>query len=233
MNNFPKPEWLCFDLDGTLVDSAPDLTLSLNHMLSELQLKNASEEAVRTWIGNGAHQLILRALAHGQLIEPTEPQIEQARALFFAAYAKNVANRSTCYPNCLSVLHQLHTASVQLACVTNKPRQFVLPLLQKLDLLSLFDVIVCGDDLTAKKPDPAPLIQAVQNLDSTVESGYMVGDSVTDIMAAHAAGMGAIYATYGYNRGVCVDQYRPVRINSLVELLQLFNFKSALDVSFS
>ena len=105
--------------------------------------------------------------------------------------------------------------------------------MRKLDLLSLFDATVCGDDLTAQKPDPAPLIYAVEKLNSAIESGYMVGDSVTDIMAAHAAGMGAIYATYGYNRGVCVDQYEPIRINSLIELLQLFNYKSALDVSFS
>ena len=202
-------------------------------MLREMQLTNASEEDVRSWIGNGAQKLIQRALAHGQLTDPTQSQLEQAQKLFFSAYADNVANRSTCYPNCLTVLQELSAIDVRLACVTNKPRQFVLPLLDKLELLPLFNAIVCGDDLAAKKPDPAPLLQALELLEGELESGYMVGDSVTDIMAANAAGMGAIYATYGYNRGVCIDQYRPIQINNLIELLQLFNFKSELDVSFS
>lgn len=216
------PSWLCFDLDGTLVDSAPDLTTSLNLMLVEMQLAPVTEDSVRSWIGNGALKLIQRALAHVQLAQASEEQLVQAKALFFAAYANNVANRTFCYPHCQSVLAYLKEANVRMACVTNKPREFTLPLLRKLELADYFKVFICGDDLPSKKPDPAPVLAAIQQLDGSPAQGYMVGDSVTDMISARDAGVGAIYATYGYNRGDSVDQYQPLRIDSLIELQTLF-----------
>ena len=223
MTRLPKPHWLCFDLDGTLVDSAPDLTISLNHMLAAMQLTSASEQAVRTWIGNGAIKLIQRALANAGLTDPTEQQFAQAKALFFAAYAENIAHGTYCYPHCQSILAYFKQAGVALACVTNKPRQFTLPLLQQLEIDDYFAVFVCGDDLPSKKPDPAPILAAVRQLGGSPQRGYMVGDSVTDMICAHQAGVGAIYATYGYNRGDPVDQYQPICINNLQELQSLFS----------
>ena len=110
-----------------------------------------------------------------------------------------------------------------MACVTNKPRQFTLPLLRKLELDEYFAAVVCGDDLNAKKPDPAPVLAAVEQLDGSLERGYMVGDSATDMMSAQEAGVGAIYATYGYNRGDSIDHFDPVRIDSLQELQTIFS----------
>ena len=217
------PQWLCFDLDGTLVDSAPDLATSLNYMLSKLQLSTANEEAVRSWIGNGALKLIQRALAHAGVDQASEAQLEQAKTLFFSAYAENVAERTYCYPHCHSALQYLQTADIRMACVTNKPRQFTLPLLHKMALDEYFAAVVCGDDLSAKKPDPAPVLVAVEQLNGSLEQGYMVGDSATDMISAQQAGVGAIYATYGYNRGDSVDRFDPIRIDSLQELQTIFS----------
>ena len=233
MTSLPAPQWLCFDLDGTLIDSAPDLTISLNCMLSALHLKLATEDQVRNWIGNGALKLIQRALAHGQLTHPEKKEIDRAKELFFSAYEANVANCTRVYPDSHAVLKQLQKGGVRLACVTNKPRQFVEPLLRELKLKVFFDSLVCGDDLPVKKPDPEPLLHAIGQLGGVPDQGYMVGDSEIDLIAAQAAGAGAIYATYGYNRGVCVDQHEPIRIDRLRELLQLFTTTSALDVSTS
>ena len=223
MNSLPTPQWLCFDLDGTLVDSAPDLASSLNHMLSKMQLTTANEEAVRSWIGNGALKLIQRALAHAGIDQPSDQQIKQAKTLFFSAYAENVAESTYCYPHCHNALQHLRTAAIRMACVTNKPRQFTLPLLRKLELDKYFSAIVCGDDLTAQKPDPAPVLAAIEQLKGSLEQGYMVGDSTTDMISARGAGVGAIYATYGYNRGDSVDRFDPIRIDSLQELQTIFS----------
>ena len=217
------PQWLCFDLDGTLVDSAPDLTTSINQMLSRLQLQPASEPEVRSWIGNGAIKLIQRALAHAGVNQAHAAQLEQAKTFFFSAYAENVAQHTVCYPHCHAALQQFSVAAVRMACVTNKPRQFTLPLLRQLELDKYFAAVVCGDDLSAKKPDPAPVLAAVEQLDGRLGQGYMVGDSATDMISARAAGVGAIYATYGYNRGDSVDQFDPIRVDSLQELQTIFS----------
>lgn len=217
------PQWLCFDLDGTLVDSAPDLTTSLNYMLNEMQLAQTTQAAVRSWIGNGALKLIQRALKHAQISQPSEQQLAQAKELFFTAYARNVAEQTFCYPHCRATLAYFQAADIRMACVTNKPREFTLPLMRKLSLDDFFTAYICGDDLPSKKPDPAPVVAAVQQLDGSPAQGYMVGDSATDMISARRAGVGAIYATYGYNRGDSVDQYDPIRIDSLQELQTLFS----------
>ena len=217
------PQWLCFDLDGTLVDSAPDLTTSLNYMLSEMQLATTTERDVRAWIGNGALKLIQRALAQTGLTHTSEQQLERAKLLFFTAYANNLAEHTYCYPHCFSALEYLNSADVRLACVTNKPRQFTIPLMRKLELQGYFETIVCGDDLGSKKPDPAPVLMAVEELQGVPARGYMVGDSATDMIAAQNAGVGAIYATYGYNRGDSVEQFNPIQIDSLQQLQTIFS----------
>ena len=218
----PMPKWLCFDLDGTLVDSVPDITYSLNEMLVQMNLPNVSEGIARTWIGNGAQKLIYRALTHVLGTEPEEGQFEQAKALFFIAYEKNIAVKTVVYPGCMRVLSHFASQKIPLACVTNKPRKFTPPLLEKLSMAHFFQALVCGDDLDKQKPDPAPIIEAIKSLGGNPDDGYMIGDSETDMAAAKGAGAGAIYVSYGYNRGVSVEKYQPICINSLIELLNLF-----------
>ena len=216
------PKWLCFDLDGTLVDSVPDITLSVNEMLRQLQLDAVDEQIARSWIGNGAATLIERALVHVLGNQPSNEQLDKAKSLFFIAYEKNIAVKTVVYPGCIALLNYLANKNIPLACVTNKPRQFTPPLLEKLGMAKFFKVLMCGDDLPTQKPDPAMLLEAIRQLGGEPHTGYMVGDSETDIASANNAGAGAIYVSYGYNRGVCVEKYQPICVNSLEQLLQLF-----------
>lgn len=233
MTQYARPAWLCFDLDGTLIDSAPDITLSLNQMLAALGFAEAAEDRVRNWIGNGADKLLERALQNAIQRLPDETLTAKARQLFIQAYADNIANLTTCYAGCHDVLEHFQEQGIPLACVTNKPRQFTLPSLSALGLRDFFQVVVCGDDLVSKKPDPAPLLYALEQMQARPAQGYMVGDSETDILTADRAGTGAIYVSYGYNRGVSVEQYAPIEIHRLEQLLNLFSTKSEADVSTS
>ncbi len=218
----PMPKWLCFDLDGTLVDSVPDITFSLNEMLMQMNLPTVDDGIARTWIGNGAQKLIHRALTHVLGAEPEDTKFEKAKALFFIAYEKNIAVKTVVYPGCMQILTHFADHGVPLACVTNKPRKFTPPLLEKLAMAHFFRALVCGDDLETQKPDPGPVLEAIKCLGGNPAEGYMVGDSETDMAAAKGAGAGAIYVSYGYNRGVSVEKYQPICINSLQELLNLF-----------
>ncbi|MDW3095686.1 MAG: phosphoglycolate phosphatase [Gammaproteobacteria bacterium] len=216
------PQWLCFDLDGTLVDSVPDITFSVNEMLEQLELEVVDETLARTWIGNGAAKLIERALTHAMDEEPSNEMYENAKSLFFVAYEKNIAVKTTLYPGCIEVLEHFTKQNIPLACVTNKPRKFTPPLLEKLAMADFFQALVCGDDMSTQKPDPAMLLEAVRQLSGDPCKGYMIGDSETDIATANCAGTGAIYVSYGYNRGVSIEKYQPICVNSLEEIANLF-----------
>jgi len=216
------PQWLCFDLDGTLVDSVPDITFSTNEMLEKLQLDVVDETVARTWIGNGAAKLIERALTHVVGEKPSNEMLEKAKALFFIAYEKNIAVKTSLYPGCIEVLEHFSSQNIPLACVTNKPRKFTPSLLDKLGMADFFKALVCGDDLHTQKPDPGMLLEAVRQLSGEPDKGYMIGDSETDIASANRAGTGAIYVSYGYNRGVSVEKYQPIYVNSLKEIPELF-----------
>ena len=216
------PQWLCFDLDGTLVDSVPDITFSVNEMLQQLQFDVVDETVARTWIGNGAAKLIERALTHAAGEKPSNDQLEKAKVLFFIAYERNIAVKTTLYPGCIEVLEHFSNQNIPLACVTNKPRKFTPPLLQKLGMADFFKALVCGDDLPTQKPDPAMLLEAVRQLAGEPGKGYMIGDSETDIATANGAGTGAIYVSYGYNRGVSVEKYQPICVDSLQQIPHLF-----------
>lgn len=216
-----NPYWLCFDLDGTLVDSVPDITFSLNEMLAQMQLPAVNESIAHTWIGNGAAKLIQRALTHVLKSEPDQHVFDEAKNYFFAAYEKNIAVKTIVYPGCIELLQHISGKNIPMACVTNKPRKFTSPLLEKLAMADYFSALVCGDDLPTQKPDPGMVLSAIAQLGGEPENGFMVGDSQTDMAAARAAGAGAIYVSYGYNRGVCVEKYQPVCVNSLNELMQI------------
>lgn len=216
-----NPSWLCFDLDGTLVDSVPDITYSLNEMLQQMHLTPVDEKLARTWIGNGAAKLIERTLTHVVQSPPDEETFEQAKSYFFVAYEKNIALKTVVYPGCLELLQYIASKDIPMACVTNKPRKFTPPLLEKLSMAGYFTAIVCGDDLPTQKPEPGMVLEAIRQLGGSPHNGYMIGDSQTDMAAARAAGTGAIYVSYGYNRGVCIEKYQPICVNSLDEIIHL------------
>jgi len=187
-----------FDLDGTLVDSAPDLTLAANKMLSALGYPQVNCTQVKGWVGDGVRSLVLRALTAILGDVPAESLIEQSYVLFQRYYAESVYQDSTLYPGVHETLQTLKSSGLALACVTNKPSRFTKPVLEKSGLTGFFGAVVSGDDLSLKKPDPAPLEFAAEQLGVPLTACVLVGDSINDISAAGAAGIPVLWATYGY-----------------------------------
>ena len=210
--NVKLPALVLFDLVGTLLDSVPDLALAVDRMLLDLGLPVAGIEQVRNWVGNGAQVLVRRALTGLQLPQGDEPglvRFEQAFELFLEHYGACCAQQSKLYPGALELLQYLQQQQVPMALVTNKPIGFTRPLLRKFDLDGFFQLVLGGDSLERKKPDPLPLQHAMQELGVTPEQVLMVGDSRSDIHAAQAANCPVVAVTYGYNHGEPVANYQP------------------------
>ncbi|WP_439257512.1 phosphoglycolate phosphatase [Lonepinella sp. BR2271] len=201
-----------FDLDGTLVNSLPDLALSVNSTLAEFDYPQADENLVLTWIGNGAEVLISRALAWaeqqtGRSLDET--QIAQLKQRFNVFYGENLCNVSRLYPNVKSTLEQLKARGFILAVVTNKPTQHVLPVLQAFGIDHLFSETLGGQSLPAIKPHPAPLYYLCGKFGFYPHQMLFVGDSRNDILAAHNAGCAAVGLTYGYNYNIPISDSHP------------------------
>ncbi|TXH72999.1 MAG: phosphoglycolate phosphatase [Thiothrix sp.] len=211
------------DLDGTLVDSVPDLAYSVDQTMLRLGLPLRGEAAVRTWVGNGVKTLVERALTN-HLHQPADPnELEQALAIFMAIYAENTSQRSRVYPGVLEGLDFLQACqSLKLACVTNKAEQFTHKLLKDLGLFERFALVISGDTLPEKKPHPLPLLYAAEQLGVSASAAIMLGDSKSDVKAARAAGFKMIAVSYGYNHGEDIRDYQPdAVIDSLQELTTL------------
>ncbi len=208
---FSDKKAILFDLDGTLVDSAPDLALAVNHMLERLGRGTFDHDTIRSWVGNGAQTLVKRALSGSSIIdEEIEPQLfTEALDIFLEFYAKNLCVDTVAYPNVLTTLKDLKSKEYRLALVTNKPYDFVQPLLEGLQLADLFEFYIGGDSLEKRKPHPMPLLHACEYLNLSVEECIMVGDSKNDIVAANAANMQSIGVSYGYNYGEPISLYEP------------------------
>ena len=221
---FNNKEVILFDLDGTLIDSAPDLAVAVNHMLHTLNRITFSEDIIRFWVGNGAQVLVKRALSgQSDIDENLDPVLfEKALDIFLTFYAQNLAVTTVTYPNVPSTLKTLKEAGYRLVIVTNKPFDFVAPILDGLKLTGLFELHLGGDSLPQKKPDPTPLLHVCEQLDVTVEQCIMVGDSKNDILAANTANMQSIGVSYGYNYGEDIGVYEPsMVINDFGDLLKI------------
>ena len=210
-----------FDLDGTLIDSLPQLWQAVNLMLAELNFAVVTEQTVQHWVGNGADKLVERALCDALGESPNHTQQRQAREYFDAAYASLADQEITLYPGVADTLRQLKTAGKTLALVTNKPYRFVPDILASTGLAEYFSVSLGGDSLAQKKPDPAPLLHVCQTLNIAPSHSLMVGDSSNDVLAAHAAGMPVVGVTYGYNYGTPIADSQPDWV--LSELPSLLN----------
>jgi phosphoglycolate phosphatase len=190
-----------FDLDGTLVDSAPDIAISMNKMLQQLNFPTRDLQQVRDWIGNGAGRLIKRALTGQVDGEPPKELFKQAHKLFIDIYDQHINVESTMYPGALEGLTSLQEQSYILACVTNKPRRFTPPLLEAFAIDQMFDYLICGDDLDVRKPDPKVLQSILKQTNLNPMQAVMVGDSASDINAARDANMKSFCVSYGYHQG--------------------------------
>ncbi|MGL5757595.1 phosphoglycolate phosphatase [Plesiomonas sp.] len=223
MSQFTGIRGIAFDLDGTLVDSAPDLALAVDLMLQDLQYPQAGETRVREWVGNGADLLVKRALTWAQEgFVPDIVKVREARARFDQYYATHLCTNSRTYPSVNDTLACLKEQGLPLAIVTNKPTAFVAPLLNALNLDIYFDPIIGGDDVLVRKPHPAGLYLVLGSLGLRPHELLVVGDSVNDIKAAKAAGCPSVGLTYGYNYDEPIIQSEPD--------LVLDHFSGLLDV---
>ena len=221
-----EPQLILFDLDGTLVDSVPDLAAAIDGMMCQLGLPERGEAAVREWVGNGIHNLVGRALNNSMTVSTDTALFNQALPIFMQLYAANTAAHSHLYPSVLETLVFLKQQPyLQLGCITNKAEQFTLPLLEQLTIRDYFDIIISGDSLPEKKPHPLPLLHAATQLGVIPQQTLMVGDSKSDVQAARAAGMPMIAVSYGYNHGEDIRDYLPdAVIDELAELKTLLRF---------
>ena len=216
-----KPKMILIDVDGTLVDSVPDLAYCVDEMMTRLGRPPHGEAKVRDWVGNGVERLVRRALV-GQLDgEPSDADFAQAYPVFLDLYAENTSKRSCLYPGVREGLDYLKGRGYQLGCVTNKAAQFTIPLLRDLGVHDEFGIIVAGDTLAVKKPDPGPLLHAAEHFGVAPADALMLGDSKSDVSAARAAGFQIICMSYGYNHGEDIRNYAPdAVIDSMAELRQ-------------
>lgn len=207
------------DLDGTLIDTVPDLAMAANRMLADIGRPVRETAPLRSWVGNGMLRFVKRALTGEMQAEPEPKLFEQALGLFRQHYAEAVSELSRPYPGAVDALVQLQTRGFMLTCITNKAESFTLPLLRNLDLSHYFNLVVSGDSLPAQKPDPLPLRYACQYFGISASQAVFVGDSTNDILAARAAGMPVICVTYGYNHGQSIRESHPdALVDSLLEL---------------
>ena len=208
---FTNKKAILFDLDGTLIDSAPDLVAAVNYMLVKLDRAAFSEEIVRAWIGNGAATLVNRALSgKSEISQDLDTDLaEQALKIFVDFYKDNICVKTVLYPSVRACLKILKARGFQLVLVTNKPFDLIAPILTGLELDGLFTMQLGGESLAKRKPDPMPLLHVCQELNLTVDQCVMVGDSKNDILAAKAAKMESIGLTYGYNYGEDIGLHGP------------------------
>lgn len=223
-----NPEMILIDVDGTLVDSVPDLTYCVDEMMKLLDMPPHGEARVRNWVGNGVERLVRRALI-GQLDgEPDDALFERAYPIFLDLYADNTSKRSILYPGVVEGLAWMKAQGYKLGCVTNKAAQFTLPLLKDLGVYEYFSIVVSGDTLAKKKPDPMPLLHAAGFFGVEPAQALMIGDSVSDVKAARAAGFQIACVTYGYNHGIDIRESHPdVVIDSMAEIRNLLQEQTA------
>jgi len=210
------------DLDGTLVDSVPDLGHAVDAMMDELGLPKHGDQKVRNWVGNGVVRLVKRALTEDLHAEPDTALFDKAYPIFLKHYTAVNGQYSQLYPGVLDGLNYLQAKGCHIGCVTNKAEDFTLPLLKTLGILDKFGVVVSGDTLPQKKPQPEPLWYAAKHFGVAAEQALMVGDSMHDVQAARAAGFAVVAVPYGYNHGVDIRQAKPDHvIDSLAQLSEL------------
>lgn len=212
-----------FDFDGTLVDSAPDLTRALDIALARAGLPGVGLDAGKRMVGHGAGKLVERALRQttgDPLITMDSPLAKLLLSVFMEVYEPICAEHSILYPGALETLETLKARGHRLGLVTNKPRRFVNLMLPVYGIEPLFDTIVAGDDLPTKKPDPAMVHQALGELGIVPAEACLVGDSIADLGAAKSAGVQSILVTFGYHGDLDVRHAGAERvIEALTELL--------------
>jgi phosphoglycolate phosphatase len=214
----PWPQAVIFDLDGTLVDTADDIAAALNQTLDELGLPPHAPRAVRLMIGGGLPKLLDRALAaHAAALDGT--MRDKAAARLYELYAARPAVLSRLYPGAAELLRALAEAGVACGLCTNKPDAISRDLLREMGIAEMLSSIQCGDGDLPKKPDPAGIARVMEGLGAAPETTIMVGDSLTDVKAARAAGLaGIVLVSYGYT----ATPARELGVDAVIDTLHEF-----------
>jgi phosphoglycolate phosphatase len=189
------------DLDGTLLDTAPDLADSAMAMAADLGLPEIDLATVKTYIGNGVSRLVKRVLTRDMHADPAPELFSKALPIYERHYAEWVSRKSRPFPGVVEGLQAFKEMGVHIACITNKAERFTVPLLKDTGLFPFFEIILSGDSLPERKPSPLPLLHACQYFGVDPSELLLVGDSLNDTQAARAAGSPVFCVPYGYNRG--------------------------------
>lgn len=225
MSDLNNVKVILFDLDGTLIDSVPQLYLAVQKALASKQLPAVSLSQVRDWIGNGADILLKRAICQQyHFTDIDEELFQQVKKEFDHQYQHGIDRDYSLYPAVHETLAKLKSAGYLMAVVTNKPDQFVQPLLKSARIADFFTYTLGGGCLPVKKPDPLPLQYLCEKFNVKPIETLMVGDSKNDIQAAKAAGIPVVGLSYGYNHGEPIEKSDPdFVLHHFAELVSLLN----------
>ena len=205
-----------FDLDGTLIETAPEIADAVNHTLRDVGLSSVTQQQVNDWIGHGTLELLIQALAHTQHLSDehvrNSQELPSIAATFNKHYHQCCGTRSHLYPHVRETLTALRSRDVRLAVVTNKESRFTQTVLEAHSLTAMFDVVVSGDTLPVKKPNPAGIAHCLKLFQATTERSLFVGDSSIDIATARNAGVTVWALPYGYNMGQPIEASQPDRV---------------------
>jgi len=192
-----QPTAVIWDLDGTLVDSAPDLATALNAVLDKRGFFTLTTEEVRTMIGNGVPKLVERGF-NAVGVRPDQEQLDGLVAMFNKEYRACATNQTRPYPGMVEVLEEIQAMNIPMGICTNKPEAFTRQILEGLGLARFFSSVVGGDTTGARKPDPEPVLACLRGLVAEPALSLMIGDSVHDVHAARAAGITVGVVPWGY-----------------------------------
>ncbi|MBK5207662.1 MAG: HAD-IA family hydrolase [Polaromonas sp.] len=213
MSNF---DLIMFDLDGTLIETAPEICDAVNDTLRRFDLPEVTQKQVNDWIGQGTRELLLQALAFSGKTDVAAVHANASFALIAAEfdthYQSRCGTRSHLYPRVRETLVALRDRGVKLAVVTNKEDRYTSTVLNAHQLMPLFDRVVSGDTLTSKKPDPAGIQSCLASLDVPRHRALFVGDSSIDVATARNAGVPVWLLPYGYNMGQPIEACAPDRV---------------------
>lgn len=199
-----QPNAVVWDLDGTLVDSAPDLASALNTVLDMRGFFTLSIDEVRKMIGNGVPKLVERGF-NAVGVRPDAAQLDELVALFVTQYRACATDNTRPYPGVVEALQEIHNMNIPMGVCTNKPEGFTRQILEGLGLSGFFSSVVGGDSTSTRKPDPEPVLACLRGLATEPEFSLMIGDSIHDVHAARAAGVIIGVVPWGY-RSAPVEQ---------------------------
>jgi phosphoglycolate phosphatase len=207
---------ILFDLDGTLVETAPEICDAVNDTLQHFGFASVSQGQVNDWIGHGTLELLIQALAFVQGVSDatvrSSERLADIAAVFKTHYRARCGTRSHCYPHVVETLHRLKSQGVLLGVVTNKEGAYTQTVLDAHGLTPLFDCVVSGDTFPTKKPRPDGVLRCLERFDVTVDRTLFVGDSSIDVATARNAGVAVWVVPYGYNMGAAIADSHPDRV---------------------